>query len=217
MEKEHVGTAQVENDKKNYEKKAQQALDVVKKNLQEKIKQQVPEMMRQIKNELMGFFQVVAYWEFQLVFHKHYGKNYDVNSLNKSLRFYMDDNLCPHVKYDAKSFYIKTDFDVDRRSFNQNANIEGSFDRLMDFESLDAVEEMNFFGLSIGEDSPYDWATSDASVVSNRKVFSRTHKSKLRNPKEVYEEAEANTMQAFWSNYERILKPRIISKYKLKL
>jgi hypothetical protein len=55
--------------------------------------QQIPNIINSVKNEIMGFFQVVAYQEFQLIFYKHYGHNYDVNSLNKSLSFYIDDKL----------------------------------------------------------------------------------------------------------------------------
>jgi hypothetical protein len=53
----------------------------------------VPKIINSIKNEIMGVFQVVAYEEFQKVFYEHYGNNYDVNSLNKSLSFYLDKNL----------------------------------------------------------------------------------------------------------------------------
>lgn len=214
---EYVGTSQIENTKRNYEKKLQQQFNIILKKNKEKLNQQIPNIVNSIKNEIMGFFQVVAYQEFQLIFYKHYGHNYDENSLNKSLSFYIDDRLQPHVTYDVKNFYIKSDFDADRKSFNQNVNVEGTFDRLMEFNALDAVEELEFFGLSIGEDSPYSWATDDISEISDKKVFSRNHKNKIFNPKEIYEEAVAKTMEVFWSQYETFLRPKLLRKYGLKL
>ena len=86
----------------------------------------------------------------------------------------------------------------------------------MDINYLEAVEELDFFGLSIGEDSPYSWATDDVSEVSNRRVFNRNHKKKIFNPKEIYEEAIAQTMEVFWNQYESILKPKLLNKYGLK-
>jgi hypothetical protein len=65
----------------------------------------------------------------------------------------------------------------------------------MDFEALYAVEELDFYGLSIGEDSPYEWATDEKTEISDKKVFK--NKKKLFSPDEIYREAEANTMRAF--------------------
>lgn len=211
-----TGLQQIENTIKVNEHKCKQEIEALKRTLAQKVDQHLSYSLPLIKKDIMGFFQVIAYQEFQEVFYRHYGRNYDVNSLNKSLSFYIDDNLQPHITYNVTNFYIKSDFDNDKRNFNQNANIEGSFDRLMDFEYLDAIEDLDFFGLSIGEDSPYEWATEDVSEIDNRNVFRRTQMKKIFNPKEIYEEAKAKTMESFRMQYTTILKPKLIKKYSIK-
>jgi hypothetical protein len=53
-----------------------------------------------------------------LAFYKNYGKNYDVNSLNNSLSFYIDNNLHPYVNYDASKLTITGVFKKNPREFN---------------------------------------------------------------------------------------------------
>jgi len=62
-----------------------------------------------------------------------------VNSLNNSLRFYIDNNLHPYVDYDVSKLIITGIFKNNPRNFNQNARIEGSFGRLMEIDELDAI------------------------------------------------------------------------------
>lgn len=209
----YTGTKDSTNTIKNYEqllkRKIQPKVDAINKQL----RQDVPKIIREMKNEILGVFQVVAYKEFQLTFYKYYGNNYDVNILNKSLSFSIDDKLQPHLTYETKDFYLDTDFSNDKRAFNQNASVEGSFGRLMEFEILDAVEDIDFFGLSLQEDSPYDWVAEHETEPKNRDIFKK--KRKIFNPSEIYQEAYANTMVQFDIQYQKILLPKINKKFNL--
>lgn len=207
----HIGTREIEAAYNNYYKQAVRVLDKFSDQLKKQETQKIKSTIMQVKREILSLFQVICYETFQSVFYDCYGKNYDINSLNKSLMFFIDDNLRPHVSYDIKMFNIKKDFNEDKRKFNQNANIEGSFGRLMDFEALDAIEDMNFYGLSLEEDSPYDWAIDKTSEVEDAKVFKR---GKLMvEPKEAYREAQALSMEKFLLEYEKILKPSFKKRY----
>lgn len=209
----YTGTKDSANAIKNYEqllkRKLQPKVDAINKQL----RQDMPKIIREMKNEILGVFQVVAYKEFQLTFYKYYGNNYDVNILNKSLSFSIDDKLQPHLTYEIKDFYMDTDFPNDKKAFNQNANIEGSFGRLMDFEVLDAIEDLDFYGLSLSEDSPYDWAVDEITQPEKRNIFRK--KRKIFNPSEIYQEAYANTMAQFDIQYQKIILPKIKKKFNL--
>ena len=147
---------------------------------------------------------------------QEYGKNYDVNSLNRSLRFTIDDTLRPSLSYEAKDFTLKSDFDKEKRAFNQNARIEGSFNRLMDFNELDAMEEMEFYGLDFDMDNPYDYAVEEMDNIDDDiQVFRRS--KIIEEPKEVYKEAETATMSNFLVQYEKVLKPLFYKKYGIML
>ena len=207
----YVGTKEIDAAINNYQKQVERIFDGVCNKLKKEKQDEIRIAIYTIKKEILSLFQIVCYQEFQAVFYKNYGKNYDVNSLNKSLSFYVDNNLYPHVSYDVSQFVIKTDFNKDKRQFNQNANIEGSFDRLMDFDILSSAEEMDFYGLSIQEDSPYEWAVDGMSEIEDAQVFKR---GKVTiEPKYAYKEAEAQAMEKFTHEYECVLLPKFKSKY----
>ena len=207
----HVGTREIEAAYNNYYKQAVRILDKISNELKNQELKKITTTIMSVKREILSLFQVVCYETFQSVFYDCYGKNYDVNSLNKSLIFFIDDNLRPHVSYDIKMFNIKKDFNEDKRKFNQNANIEGSFGRLMDFEVLDAIEDMDFYGLSLQEDSPYDWAVDGTSEVEDAKVFKWG--KLVVEPKEAYREAQALSIERFLLEYEKTLKPSLKKRY----
>ena len=209
----YTGTKDSANTIKNYQQLLKRNLEPKVDAINRQIRQDMPKIIGEIKNEILGVFQVVAYKEFQLTFYKYYGNNYDVNMLNKSLSFSIDDRLQPHLTYNTKDFYLDTDFSNDKKAFNQNANIEGSFGRLMEFEILDAVEDIDFFGLSLQEDSPYDWVAESETEPTNRNVFRK--KRKIFNPSEIYQEAYANTMEEFDAQYKVMILPKLRKKFNL--
>lgn len=213
---DYVGIKDIESTYNNYSKQAEIILSKVVKQLKDEKIKEIKTTFVSVKREILSFFQMICYEEFQRVFYNHYGKNYDVNSLNKSLMFFVDDDLRPHVLYDPKNFIIKEDFNKNKKSFNQNANIEGSFGRLMEFDALESIEEMGFYGLSLQEDSPYDWAVDGVAEIEDARVFNRGRL--VVEPKEAYREAEASSIKKFFLEYEKTLKPSLKKRYpSLKL
>lgn len=209
----YVGTKDSYNTIKKHQKLLEKNLKPRIEALNKKIVQEVPRIVQETKQEILGLFQMVAYKEFQSTFYKYYGNNYDVNMVNNSLSFSIDDKLQPRLTYKIKDFYIDTDFASDKKAFNQNANIEGSFGRLMEFDVLDTVEEMDFCGTSIQEDSPYQWVSETQTGPTLKQVFSK--KRKIFDPSEIYQEAYANTMQEFDIQYNMVILPRLIGKFNL--
>lgn len=209
----YTGTRDSENTIKNYQQILKRKLEPKVRAINKQLRQDMPKIIMEAKNEILGVFQIVAYEQFQRTFYKYYGNNYDVNMLNNSLSFSIDDRLQPHLTYTVKDFYVDTDFSEDKRAFNQNANIEGSFGRLMEFDVLDAMEDIDFFGLSIYEDSPYDWVAEEETEPSKRDIFRK--KRKIFNPSEIYKEAYANTMEEFDVRYQTMLLPKINKKFNL--
>lgn len=209
----YTGTKDSDNTIKNYQQLLKRKLEPKVDAINKQLRQDIPKIIMEAKNEILGVFQIVAYEQFQLTFYKYYGNNYDVNMLNKSLSFSIDDRLQPHLTYEIKDFYLDTDFSNDKKAFNQNANIEGSFGRLMEFDVLDAMEDIDFFGLSLQEDSPYDWVSEEESEPSNREIFKK--KRKIFNPSEIYKEAYANTMEEFDIQYQKMVLPKINKKFNL--
>lgn len=209
----YTGTKDSDNTIKNYQQLLKRKLAPKVDAINKQLRQDISKIMMEAKIEILGVFQIVAYKEFQLTFYKYYGNNYDVNMLNKSLSFSIDDRLQPHLTYKTKDFYLDTDFSNDKKAFNQNANIEGSFGRLMEFEVLDAMEDIEFFGLSLQEDSPHDWVVEDETEPRNRDIFRK--KRKIFNPSEIYQEAYANTMAEFDAQYHTMILPKLIKKFNL--
>ena len=169
----------------------------------------------EISDFIMGEYKKVAYITFQKVFFENYGKNYDVNSLNNSLNFSIDSNLIPSVSYDKYVFRIDGNLYNDKRAFNQNARNQGSFANLIEADEIEALEEIEEFGISEYLDNPYDYATEEMELIEDRKVFKP--KKLIKEVSEVYKEAEVETKKEFLKKYKYVIKPYIRSKYGVNL
>ena len=212
---EFTGIQELDNASRNLKQSLYHITDTLSKEVQQQVHTITANVIQSIKNEMLGSFQAICYEEFQKVFYKYYGNNYDINSLNNSLSFYIDDNLRPYLSYIKKDFTIAPHFIENKRTFNQNARIEGSFGRLMDFDELEAMEEMDFYGLSFATDDPYDYATEEMEPPEDYRVFK--NKKILLNPDEVYKKAENAALMAFKIEYEKYLKPYFRKKYGIIL
>lgn len=210
-----TGIAELDNARRNMITKINNAFDNMVRLINQQVRRDMNVTMYKMKSEILGVFQATAYEQFQLVFYKYYGKNYNVNAVNNSLSFYIDEKLYPHLSYKVENFIIEKDFAADERTFNQNARIEGSFDRLMDYEELEAMEDIDFFGLSFAENNPYDYATEDVAELDDYRVFQ--NRKILVEPKQIYQEAETATLEKFHYQFEKILKPAFAKKYKIFL
>ena len=201
----YTGYNELDSTLKNLKTKMAHICDSAILKLRQELNSNTPKIIKSISAEILGSYKMIVYQEFQLVFYKNYGRNYDVNSLNNSLRFYIDNNLHPYVDYDVSKLIITGIFKNNPRNFNQNARIEGSFGRLMEIDELDAIQEIEFEGDNFYLDNPYDWATEEAGQIEDRKVF--RHKTVIHEPKQVYKEAEAQANEVFFGYFNGVLRP----------
>jgi len=213
---DYIGT----NELKNKEAQLRRQLEAIKANIQAQIAKAVkPVVMNNYKMAqqlILAEYKALAFVTFQEEFQKAYGSgNYVPESLNGSLRFDIN-NLSPYLSYDISKFIVKYDYKQDIRAFNQNANIEGSFGRNMDFEEIDAIEEANFYGLQFDtSESPYEYAENEnGSASDDVQVFSG--RDIIKPPKYTYLNAQ-NKLQEKWLVQYPILKSLIKKKYNIDI
>lgn len=210
----YTGYKELDSALSNFRKQAQFICDNILSKLRMDLQAKTPAILKNIQTEILGSYKKIAYQEFQETFYEKYGKNYDVNSLNNSLSFYIDNNLRPHLNYDISKLIITGVFKDNPRDFNQNARIEGSFGRLMDFNEIKAIQGV-FSESDIVLSNPYDEAIKTHSCVEDRDVFK--NRTVIHEPKQVYKEAEIKVEKIFIEYYNSELRNTIRKKYGIKI
>lgn len=208
----------MENDKNTLERKLRSIVNITSKKVYQEFKKSFPQKIMKIKSEILGSFKVIVYSTFQKVFYEEYGNNFDVNALNNSIVCMIDDNLRPYLSYEVIDFNSSDNYNKDKRAFNQNAKIDGSFRNFMNIDEINSVDEADYFGMNVEEiNSPYEYAQTETTMaeLAKKKVFSGN--SYRRPPKEVYQEAEIQAYQDFFEQYDKKIKPHIKTYYGITL
>lgn len=199
---EFTGITAIDEANRVLEQKMNQMVDSFMARVSTQITQQFEKRRQQMYMEAITSYKIIVYNTFQECFYKRYGNNYDINSLNNSITIKVDpNNLRPYLSYDISKLQIKYDFDKDAREFNQNANIEGSYQRLLDATELEAMDEIDFYAISEEEySSPYEYAEMEMEEPENYKIFHGQRK--IYQPAEVYKEALATANERLLAQYK---------------
>lgn len=178
----------------------------------------MPQKIIKAKQEIFGSFQVIVSTEMQKFFLQTYGPNYDVNSLNSSLTFFMRNDLRPDFSYDKSKFVFNSTLKKNIRAFNQNARQETKFSEFIDEHDFNSVEEEDLYY----SDNPFDGAFNAIyNSIEDRDVFSPRNKSLRQGAfsslEETYEKAKTAALEKFGAYYLNVLKPNISSKYGVNI
>ena len=177
--------------------------------------------LQEIRQQLLAAFTSIGLTEFYNLFTSYYGKNFDRNILRRSLTFGIDNNLRPQLSYIVKEFATDKMIETYKKSFNKHRS--NDFDRKYDSEynSLEALEELEFYGYldSDGKDID-DWAIeeSDSFITEEQGDFRQSNKNGVVvEAKYVYQQGYNIAMEKYLSYYNSYLKKYIENKYKIKL
>lgn len=200
------------------QKQIRSAIDKEVDKIVSQIKKELPYKLTQIKQEIFGSFQVVISTEVQKVFLETYGPNYDVNSLNNSLTYFIGNDLRPDFSYDKNQFVFNSTMKKNERKFNQNARQQTKFSEFMNTPDFESVEQEDLYW----DDNPFDSAfNSIYNSIDDEVVFSphnkMTRQGGFSSLVQTYEKARTAGLQAFENYYTTILKPRILKKYGIKI
>ena len=213
----YTGISQLDEATRQFENKIKRISDSTSNEISKIITKQYSDIYQMAKLEILGKYKEIAYKVFQETFLEKYGRNFDVNSLNRSLSFSIDNNLCPHLSYNVNEFQYSGLYKKDKKRFNQNANID-NFVSLLDSDEIEVLGEVNLFDMELENEDPFSLAEEEQTVKSDKQIFAR--KEILNEPKEVYKEALSNTEKIFSEQIQRIkndLFKTIQRKYGIKL
>lgn len=156
------------------------------------------------KQIILNAYKDTAYKQFNNVFSKYYGNNYNKTSLQNSLIFNINDKLQPKLTYNTSLFNAKIDLDRKKYFFNQNTKEDNNFNKTVDFLAMTTLDSDGIFEWG-------DKTISDIFMENDSGTFS-FHQPYIDIDK-VYEEAEADTNSFFIEQIQDDLCSQILKDY----
>lgn len=198
--------------------------------LADAIKQQIPAKIIEIRKDIYQSFKYITSVAVEEYFVATYGaSSFDFGSLQASLIFIPSANdLVPKLSYDPSMFRFNTTVQKNRRVFNQNAN-EANRKTRQKIDSSYYVDTglfSDFYESSeFDYDSTSDTYDEDANLEDILMDFENFVPTSNRNEKavqkisvqETYQQAIAKAIETFYTQYQGVIKPRILKKYKINL
>lgn len=201
----------------NVGKTIEQIIEKEKKTIDEIVKKEAYPKVVSIKRDIYGFYTVIVRNSFHDTFSDIYGNGYDIESLDKALKFMSGSSLIPEFYFDENEFHFNSELENITRKFNQNSRKYASFGNMdnPDFYLGDLENFDEEYDEDIDEEDIYDDMMYEYLQMS---PVNKTLVEKTRYPiTDAYKIARDKALVAFNSAYISQIKPRIYRKYGIKI
>lgn len=188
------------------------AIDKVLDDLMKQIQKEMPNKVKAIQQEVLQSYIRIAQTELVEYFYKWYGPNFDVNSLKSSITCYLN-GLYPNFHYDKNNFIFKQSLKKNTRKFNENREYD---DDRLDFDNSE--QEDNYDNDSSFNEEFEELGGSFSEEIDDFEPYNKKFIGQaLPNLDRVYMGAKAVIQEKFSQQFEKVIKPRILNKYSVKI
>lgn len=187
------------------------AINNIINDLLKEIEKQMPAKVQAVQQEILQSYIAITQTEVVEYFYKWYGPNFDVNSLQSSITCYLN-GIAPNFHYDKSRILFKQSLRKSTRKFNEN---EEDYNNFLDFDNSE--QEDKYDSDDIGEE--YDELSSNYSSEDddfepyNKKFI----EAAFPDLDKVYMGAKVVIYEKFLQQFEKVIRPRILSKYGIKI